>query len=436
MLDRELKKGSAELLILSLVEDQPRHGYDLSKLIEARSGGVLKFRVASLYPLLYRLEKRGWIQGRWIEKAGPAPPPLLPPDAGGRARARGAARHVARIRRGHQPYCGSRTCLSGRAASTRKSASTSTTSTARCARGGVPHDEAMRALAGEVEEAASLRAPAGRRAGRRRAVRAAIAAQESRLHRRRHAHARARYRRDHRDLHRRRRRAAAAVSLSGHRAHRHDPARDDAQRSDDLGGVAELPGLARRRTRCSSRSASTAPTVLNLTGGDQPERAHRQPRIVRRLQGASAFSRRSAARSRQTKTRPARLASRSSASASGARSFARDPAAIGDAIVLDGERTPIVGVMPAGMRFPSRLTDVWLPLGLFVPTLPPARGAHPGLTVDREAEARYHASRARPPTWTRSRAVSSSSTRCRTPITRCRCSPTTNRSSRTSVRRC
>ena len=70
MLDRELKKGSAELLILSLLEAQPRHGYDLSKLIEARSDGVLKFRVASLYPLLYRLEKRGWIHGRWVEKAG------------------------------------------------------------------------------------------------------------------------------------------------------------------------------------------------------------------------------------------------------------------------------------------------------------------------------------------------------------------------------
>jgi PadR family transcriptional regulator, regulatory protein PadR len=70
ILDRELKKGSAELLILSLVEDRPRHGYDLSKLIESRSGGVLTFRVASLYPLLYRLEKRGWIQGRWVEKAG------------------------------------------------------------------------------------------------------------------------------------------------------------------------------------------------------------------------------------------------------------------------------------------------------------------------------------------------------------------------------
>ena len=70
MLDRELKKGSAELLILSLVEDQPRHGYDIGTLIETRSRGTLKFNVASLYPLLYRLEKRGWIQGRWVEKAG------------------------------------------------------------------------------------------------------------------------------------------------------------------------------------------------------------------------------------------------------------------------------------------------------------------------------------------------------------------------------
>jgi PadR family transcriptional regulator PadR len=70
MLDRELKKGSAELLILSLVEARPRHGYEIGKLIESRSGGVLRFNVASLYPLLYRLEKRGWIHGRWIEKAG------------------------------------------------------------------------------------------------------------------------------------------------------------------------------------------------------------------------------------------------------------------------------------------------------------------------------------------------------------------------------
>jgi PadR family transcriptional regulator, regulatory protein PadR len=65
---RELKKGSAELLILSLVEDQPRHGYDIGKLIQLRSKGALRFNVASLYPLLYRLEKRGWIEGRWMEK--------------------------------------------------------------------------------------------------------------------------------------------------------------------------------------------------------------------------------------------------------------------------------------------------------------------------------------------------------------------------------
>jgi PadR family transcriptional regulator PadR len=70
MLDRELKKGSAELLILSLVEDRQRHGYDISKLIESRSEGVLRFNVASLYPLLYRLERRGWIEGRWVEKPG------------------------------------------------------------------------------------------------------------------------------------------------------------------------------------------------------------------------------------------------------------------------------------------------------------------------------------------------------------------------------
>src|ERR1700758_4619296 len=67
---RELKKGSAELLILSLIEARPRHGYEISQLIESRSGGSLRFNVASFYPLLYRLEKRGWIQGRWVEKAG------------------------------------------------------------------------------------------------------------------------------------------------------------------------------------------------------------------------------------------------------------------------------------------------------------------------------------------------------------------------------
>ena len=67
-LDRELKRGSAELLILSLLDARARHGYELSKLIETRSEGQLKFHIDSLYPLLYRLEERGWIKGTWVEK--------------------------------------------------------------------------------------------------------------------------------------------------------------------------------------------------------------------------------------------------------------------------------------------------------------------------------------------------------------------------------
>ena len=69
-LDRELKKGSAELLILSLLDARARHGYELSKLIHTRSNGQLRFHVDSLYPLLYRLEERGWLKGRWVEKPG------------------------------------------------------------------------------------------------------------------------------------------------------------------------------------------------------------------------------------------------------------------------------------------------------------------------------------------------------------------------------
>lgn len=67
---REVQKGSAEMLILALLEDRQRHGYEIAKLIEMRSGGAISFQVASLYPMLYRLEKRGFINGRWIEKAG------------------------------------------------------------------------------------------------------------------------------------------------------------------------------------------------------------------------------------------------------------------------------------------------------------------------------------------------------------------------------
>lgn len=67
---REVKKGSAELMILALLEGRARHGYEIGKLIETRSEGAIRFQIASLYPMLYRLERRGWIEGRWVEKAG------------------------------------------------------------------------------------------------------------------------------------------------------------------------------------------------------------------------------------------------------------------------------------------------------------------------------------------------------------------------------
>ncbi len=66
----DLKRGSAELLILALLEDRARHGYEIGKLVEARSDGRLAFRIPSLYPVLGRLEERGLIVGRWVEKAG------------------------------------------------------------------------------------------------------------------------------------------------------------------------------------------------------------------------------------------------------------------------------------------------------------------------------------------------------------------------------
>src|ERR1022692_2958602 len=70
MFNRDLRKGSAELLVLTLLEARPRHGYDLGRLIEERSEGQIRFRIGSLYPILFRLEDRGLIAGRWMEKPG------------------------------------------------------------------------------------------------------------------------------------------------------------------------------------------------------------------------------------------------------------------------------------------------------------------------------------------------------------------------------
>ena len=79
----EAKKGSAEVLILAIVEHEGHHGYEISRLIEERSGGSLRFTLASLYATLYRMEDRGWIRGRWIERAGQRRRCLLPLDRRG-----------------------------------------------------------------------------------------------------------------------------------------------------------------------------------------------------------------------------------------------------------------------------------------------------------------------------------------------------------------
>jgi len=68
--DHALKKGTAELLVLAQLEDGPRHGYDIAARIEQRSDGTVAFNVASLYPILYRLEAQGTIAGWWVERAG------------------------------------------------------------------------------------------------------------------------------------------------------------------------------------------------------------------------------------------------------------------------------------------------------------------------------------------------------------------------------
>src|SRR5688572_23874679 len=58
MLADELKKGTTPMLILALLEAESRHGYELSKLLEQRTRGVVRIHAASLYPLLYRLDRK------------------------------------------------------------------------------------------------------------------------------------------------------------------------------------------------------------------------------------------------------------------------------------------------------------------------------------------------------------------------------------------
>ncbi len=66
-IDARIKRGSGKLAILALLDQEPMHGYEISKRISQATGGVLQFNLASLYPLLYRMEKRDWVRGKWEE---------------------------------------------------------------------------------------------------------------------------------------------------------------------------------------------------------------------------------------------------------------------------------------------------------------------------------------------------------------------------------
>ena len=114
----EAKKGSAEVVILAIVEHESHHGYEIAKLIEQRTDGSLRFTLASLYSTLYRLEDRGWIKGRWVEKAGSAAVAITAspnPDAGSsRISARtgaGSWRRSARWPASSMPSAGSRVAM-------------------------------------------------------------------------------------------------------------------------------------------------------------------------------------------------------------------------------------------------------------------------------------------------------------------------------------
>jgi PadR family transcriptional regulator PadR len=60
-----IARGSTELVILSLLAEQPLYGFEISRRIEERTEGALRFELASLYPMLYDLERRGLVKGQW-----------------------------------------------------------------------------------------------------------------------------------------------------------------------------------------------------------------------------------------------------------------------------------------------------------------------------------------------------------------------------------
>ena len=108
----KIARGSGELAILSLLAEQPLYGFEIAKQIGERTGGALKFTLASLYPLLYEMEKRGWVEGRWQANSA-SRPPLLPPHPRWPPPTRPAARRVAQLLPGPRQPGRSQPCLIG-----------------------------------------------------------------------------------------------------------------------------------------------------------------------------------------------------------------------------------------------------------------------------------------------------------------------------------
>ena len=117
-LDRELKRGSAEMMILSLVEDQPRHGYEILKLTEQRSDGVLKFHIGSVYPI-FATSREARLDPGNVGSGQRAAAEELQDHGGGPQDPEGSAQHLARVGAGDRAGGGHRSCLIGSATSGR-----------------------------------------------------------------------------------------------------------------------------------------------------------------------------------------------------------------------------------------------------------------------------------------------------------------------------
>src|SRR5438046_10760998 len=65
MIGAGIKRGTAEVAILSVLEEGPLHGYEMARRIEEQTKGALRFTLAAPYPMLYRMEQRGWIRVAW-----------------------------------------------------------------------------------------------------------------------------------------------------------------------------------------------------------------------------------------------------------------------------------------------------------------------------------------------------------------------------------